>query len=364
MTINGTSEALRTARVWQPLVCLGLLASIALSVMAIETAVHSEALGAWMDREWAKVNSTSNEYRRQYLDTEDRVVLQDLADLDTSQGGVYFFGASNMKWATRFLDLPPDERKLVHNFGAGEGSPYFNQQLTEYLVRQKDLLQAGPEKTLIVYGTGFINAKPSAEGTAAFFPNLWRRYGLYTYDYKKGVEPICRGNWLDAYSLEKARCSSFMQGAIDRAGRMAVPKALRRRRAEKDPAAFAADYQRRMGPDWEANIDLHRKEMQAWFDYVKSQKMDFAIVLLPLASWHQPLPYPPKYRAMIEDFCKKNRNADGREVPLYDLTAIAGDDDFGDHIHMNAQGLPKTDAALMDIARTFLEKTGAWPKKQ
>ncbi len=54
-----------------------------------------------MDREWAEVNESSNEYRRQYLDTEDRVVLQEIADMDPSAGGVYFFGASNMKWAMR-----------------------------------------------------------------------------------------------------------------------------------------------------------------------------------------------------------------------------------------------------------------------
>jgi hypothetical protein len=340
------------------------LAAIALSILTIETAVHSEAFGAWMDREWAKVNETSNEYKRQYLDTEDRVVLQDLADLDTSEGGVYFFGASNLKWSTRVPDLPPDERRLIHNFGAGEGSPVFNQRFTEFLVQHKKLLQAGPQKTLIVYGTGFINAKPSTDSPSAFFPNLWRRYGLYNYDNQRGIEPIVRGSWLDAYFLEKARCASFVQGMIDKAGRMAVPKALRRRKTEKDPSVFAADYKRRMGPDWEANIDLHRQELQAWFDYVKGKKMNFAVVLLPLASWHKPLPYPPKYREMIVNFCKQNRNADGREVPLYDLTAIVGDDGFLDHVHMNAQGLPNTDAAMMDIACKFLMSREAWPKQK
>jgi hypothetical protein len=361
--MNGTSEALRTARLWQPLVCLSMLAGIGLSILAIESCVHSEAIGAWMDREWAKANDTSNRYKQQYLDAEDRVVLRDLTDLDTSRGGVYFFGASNMKWSMGTPDLPPEERKLVHNLGTGEGSPYFDRQFTEYLVKHKELLQAGPEKTLIVYGTGFINAKPASDNPNTVFSNLWRRYGLYDYKYETGIEPISHGTLLDAYSLEKARCSSFLQGIIDMGGRLAVPKSLRRRSTEKDPAAFAADYQRRMGTEWEKNIDLHRQELQAWFDYVKQEKMIFAVVLLPLASWHKPLPYPPKYRAMIEEFCKKNRNVDGREVPLYDLTAIAGDDDFGDHIHMNERGLPKTDAALMEIARQFLKKTGAWPRE-
>ena len=85
-------------------------------------------------------------YARQYLDTEDRVVLQDVAELDPSAGGVYFFGASNMKWAMCVPDLPPDERMLVHNFGAGEGSPYFHRQFTEYLVKDKHILRAGPAR--------------------------------------------------------------------------------------------------------------------------------------------------------------------------------------------------------------------------
>jgi hypothetical protein len=357
--MNATSEALRTARLWQTLVCLSLLAASGLSTLAVESAIHSESFGVRMDREWSRLNESSNEYKRQYLDTEDRIVLQDLADLDASAGGVYFFGASNMKWSMRVPDLPPAERKLVHNFGAGEGSPYFHRQFTKYLIDHKDLLRAGPEKTLIVFGTGFINAKPAPEGPSTFFPNFWRRYGLYNYDFGRGIEPVSHGNsYVDAYLLEKARCASFIQGLIDKAGRLAVPRALRRRNTEKDRAAYAADYARRMGPDWEDDIRRHGRELQAWYDYARGQKMSFAVVLLPLASWHgPPLPYPPKYRAEIEAFCKKNN------VPLYDLSRIAGDDDFGDHIHMNERGLAKTDAALMEIARSFLKKTGAWPGK-
>jgi hypothetical protein len=59
---------------------------------------------------------------------------------------------------------------------------------------------------------------------------------------------------------------------------------------------------------------------------------------------------------MIEPFCSANR------VPLIDLSNLLTDDDFLDHMHVNAQGLPKTHAALMEVARKFLEETGAWPK--
>ena len=84
--------------------------------------------------------------------------------------------------------------------------------------------------------------------------------------------------------------------------------------------------------------------------------MEFRIVLLPLASWHGPLPYPPKYRAMIEDFCASNK-----VPPPIDFSNLLPDDDFGDHIHVNATGLPKIDAALMAVAQKFLADKGIWP---
>ncbi len=356
-TDSQTTMALATARVWQPLVCLGLLASIGLSTLVLEAAVHSEAFGVWMDRKWAEANDTPIAYARQFLDTEDRVVLQEVAGLDPSAGGVYFFGASNMKWAMCVPDLPPEQRRLVHNLGAGEGSPYFHQQFTEYLVKHKDILRAGSEKTLIVFGTSFLNAKPAGDNPTTVLSNMWRRYGLYGYDFRQGIEPISRGPAWDAYALEKARCSSFVQGLIDRGGRLAVPKVLRRRKTEKNAAVYAADYKKRMGPNWEEGIRQHRRELQQWLDYLRTQKINFEIVLLPLASWHKPLPYPREYRAMIEEFCATNH------VPLIDYSDLLTDDDFLDHIHVNEQGLPKTDAALMDVAREFLQKKVAWSAK-
>jgi hypothetical protein len=348
--------AMKTARVRQPLVCLGILAVIGLSAAAMEAAVHNEALGIWLDRKWAEANDSANEYKRQCLDTEDRIVLQDLVDLDPSSGGVYFFGASNMKWAMCVPDLPPEERKLVHNFGAGEGSPCFHQQFTEYLVKHKKLLQAGAGKTLVVYGTCFLNAKPAFDSPTTVFSNMWRRNALYHYDFRTGIEPIRRGAFWDAYLLEKARMTSFLRAMMDRGERLAVPKAWRRRAAKQDSASFAEIYKNiRMGPLWEKGFEEHRAELQEWLAYLRSQKIEFKIVLLPLASWHEPLPYPKKYHEMIAEFCRANN------VPLIDLEKLVTDDDFVDHIHVNQQGLAKTDAALMDIARKFLKEKGIRP---
>jgi hypothetical protein len=353
--MKAPESSLATARVRQPLVCMGLLAAIGLAGLVLDTAVHSEAFGMWLDRKRVEGNDTPVAYERQFIDTEDRVALSDLAELDPSSGGVYFFGASNMKWGMEVPNRPPEERKLVHNFGSGEASPYFHHQFTNYLIRYKNILSAGPEKTLVVFGTTFMNARPAHDAPKLLFSNLWRRYGLYRYDFQRGIEPVSWGSFWDAYALERARCASFVQGTMVRGAMLAVPRSMRQRRNEKDPAILAANYKRILGPTWEDGIREHRRELQDWFDDLRRQGIEFQIVLLPLGSWHGKLPYPPKYQAMIEEFCKTNH------VDLTDCTHLLKDDEFVDHSHPNLQGLPKLDGKLMEIARKFLEAHGAWP---
>lgn len=350
-----TPQALRTARVAQPLVSLALLAAIATSGSLVVALVRSEAVGVWMDAQWVRMNDTANLYARQYLDTEDRVVLQDIPGLDNSLGGVFFFGSSNMKWGTRIPDLPSDQRRLIHNFAVGEGSPQFQRQTIEYLVKHKNLLSASPEKTLVVYGTGFLNTPSAIDTPLTVYPNLWRRYGLYEYDLAKGISPAPLHSQAKWYYFEKARCSSFVKACLDRGSRSLVPKSLRRRSASKDPAEYARAYERRMGPDWQSNMVRHVEELAGMADYVRGERMQMAVVLLPLASWHRPLPYPAQYRELVESFCKS------RSIPFYDLSALLDDDEFGDHIHANERGLDRLHAAMMEIALAHLRRTGALP---
>lgn len=354
-TVDDTELRRRSARLWQPLVCCALLATIVVSGIILDVLVHSRALGVWMDVQWARMNDTPVLYNRQYLDTEDRVILQDLPTLDSSQGGVYFFGSSNMKWAMRIPDLPVEEQRLVHDFGGAEGSPFFQRQFVEYLVEHEDLLQAGPEKTMIVYGATFLNAKPAVDGERMMFPNLWRRYGLYEYDLRTGVRPAPIWSLAKPYSLEKARCSSFVQGCMDRLGRSFVPKTLRRRNQSIDPVVQRKIYAARMGPDWEENMTAHFEELKSFADYVGQRNMKVAIVLLPLASWHKGLVYADRYRELLTRFCKDN------DVPLVDMSNLLTDDGFSDHIHANDRGLDVLAPALMDMAYDHLRRIGALP---
>ena len=232
----GSSVALKTARIWQPLVCLSLLTGIGLSALVMESAVHSETLGVWMDIKWAEVERSGQRlpaavprhrrsrrvagYRRPGPVRRRRLFLR---RLEHEVGDV------------RRRTCRLEQRKLVHNFGAGKARPISTGSSRNSWWSHKDILHAGPEKTLIVYGTGFLNAKPANDGPTTVFSNMWRRYGLYRYDFHKGIEPVTLGTAWDAYALEKARCTSFVHGLIDRAGRMAVPKALRRRNDRKKP---------------------------------------------------------------------------------------------------------------------------------
>jgi len=350
--------ALATARIWQPLVCLSLLAGIGLSVLTLDAAIHNEALGIWLDRKFAEVNGTANFYRRQYVDNEDRALLEELETLDVSRGGVYFFGGSNMMWATCVPDLPSPQRHLVHNFGVGgESSARYVRQYVEFLVNHKNLLQAGADKSLIVFGTCFLNIKPPSDQAGNVFTNMWRRRGLYRYDLEAGIQPVPLSNCVREYVVRKGRYASLVHGCLERFERWMVPKSLRRRKTPQNAELYATDYRQRLGTHWQEDLAAHRRDLQQFADYVKREKMNFVVVLLPLASWHKPLPYPAKYRAMIEEFCTTNG------MPLIDYTNLLADDDFVDHIHVNPQGLPKIDSALMDIARKFLREKGVWPGK-
>jgi hypothetical protein len=326
-----------------------MLIVLGLSMGLVVALVHDREFGIWFDKKWAAYNGGAPAYAGVYLDSEDRLTLEDLPRLDCSGGGVYFFGSSNMKWATRLPDMPEDIRSMVHNCGAAEGSPYYIRQFVEYLAKHKNLLQAGADKTLVVYGTGLLNMRPGMDDPNQLFNNMWRRHGLYTYDFNGGIEPAEISPWLRPYVLEKARAASFVQALIDRGGRMMVPKALLRRSTSKDQAAYIESYKGRLGKVWRKNLELHRLELQALADYLRAEKIEFAIVLLPLASWHYQMPYTMPYCDMIRDVCKRNP-----QVRLIDFSHLLSDEEFFDHIHANDQGLDKLNSKLMDIAKGFL----------
>jgi hypothetical protein len=342
-------------RATQTGVCTLLLAAIGASAGLLLFLVHYEPLGAWMDRQFAAANDTANFYARHFLDVEDRVLIDEIPRLDCSSGGAYFFGASNMKWATKLPELPAEQQRLIHNFAAGEAQPPYVQQFLQYLIDYKHLLQAGPEKTLIIYGTSFLNSQPLPDPKLAFFNNLWPRYGLYEYHPDTGIRPAQLPAPLERYYREKARITSFVQACMDRSARSVLPKQWRRRTG-RDPAGFPAMYARRMGDDWQAEMKRHGAQLAALADFVHGRGMAMTVVLLPLADWHRKLPYPAEYEKVVDEVCRR------KHVPLADLSRLVPTSGFNDHIHLNEAGRDVLEPALLEIARTHLRHCGALAK--
>ena len=328
------------------------------SALVLDATLHNEELAIWVDRKFAEADDGSNLYRRLYVDNEDRTLLEELEELDVSRGGVYFFGGSNMMWATCVPSLPHEQRRLVHNFGVGgESSARYVRQYVEFLVNHKKLPAVRSRQEL----DRLRNMLPQ-------YQTAERPGGLCFYQHAAppGALPVRLGNGNRAGSHDWLHSQILgPQGPLREPGPRVlgtfrawmVPKALRRRKTSKNADLYAADYRQRLGTDWQVNLTAHRRDLQQLAEYINREKMDLVIVLLPLASWHEPLPYPRKYRAMVEEFCATNK------LRLIDFENLATDDDFVDHIHMSDQGLQKTDAAFMDIARKFLQEKGVWPGK-
>ena len=285
-------------------------------------------------------------------------MLEELENLDVSRGGVYFFGGSNMMWATACPICRLQQRQLVHNFGVGgESSARYVRQYRRVPREPQESLAGGGRQEPDRLRNLFSQYQAAERYPGNVFTNMWRRRGLYRYDLEAGIQPVPWSDCVREYVVRKGRYASLVHGVLGTLRAWLVPKALRRRKTPQNAELYAADYRQRLGTHWQEDLAAHRRELQQLPTTAEREKMNFVVVLLPLASWHKPLPYPPKYRAMIEEFCATNR------VPLIDYSNLLTDDDFVDHIHVNPQGLPKIDSALMDIARKFLQEKGVWPGK-
>jgi len=109
---------------------------------------------AWEQANWKKGIPLFC-FNDHFLDSEDRLLHEELPSADFSRGGVYFLGASSVTWALKLWDLPLECRPLIRNFsmiGTNHADQY---DLVRFLVEQKGLLEAGGEKTLMIFGVSY-----------------------------------------------------------------------------------------------------------------------------------------------------------------------------------------------------------------
>jgi hypothetical protein len=111
---------------------------------------------------------------------------------------------------------------------------------------------------------------------------------------------------------------------------------------------------RLMGKNWERMESRQAVYIGEMLDYLCSRKVKVVVVLLPLASWEQNLPFGRCYNKMINDLCEN------RHVELKDWSRMLDDEEFGDSSHPNAPGAEKLNKAFLELALPHLRATGLY----
>ncbi len=335
-----------------------ILSGVAIATAAgVDLAARSPGLAARIDAaDRARFERGEELYvnRGNWLEFEDRLLLEEIPNADYTRGGVYFFGSSNLKWALKTWELPPEERALVGNYGVGAISHSLEAQFIHFLVEKRGLGRAGDGRTAIVLGAFWSNGVSWKPET--YFGPLWRRYRLYTYDESRGVDvapldPVTR-HW----RMEKARCSGFLSGNANRVARavvLALGEPLDPTERMKDPDAMRTWVLSHYAHlDWRGPLTDQMRALGDLIDYLKERRIEVRIALLPRRLAFDEVPLDRAYRDEVTAL------AAGRGVPLTDLSRLLAEDEFWDESHYNQAGLNKTHDALMRIARAHLRAVG------
>src|SRR5450631_2530668 len=97
----------------QMIVSLLLLATMAGTFGLLDAGSHSQWLTGIVNSRDIRRFRENREHmmnRGMFVESEDRLVIDEIPHADYSRGGVYFFGSSPMKWALASWDLPEDLR--------------------------------------------------------------------------------------------------------------------------------------------------------------------------------------------------------------------------------------------------------------
>jgi hypothetical protein len=291
-------------------------------------------------------------WNEHFIDYEDRLLHKEIPSADFSEGGVFFMGASNMKWALKLWDLPAETRPFIRNFAFG-GSKHSDQlDLLRYLVERQGFLRAGGEKTLIVLGVNYRNAhhaRLDGEGRSEYFERLWTRHGFYVVEPDGSIRPSGLSGLARQVILERTKITGLLKELANLAF---VPlKSIR----VQDRQAYSRIWADAMGPRWEEMIRVETAAFAGMVAYLQRRNVRIVVVRLPVASWEDDLPFERTYIHQIRSICESSG------IQIYDFSRLLDDDDFADSIHLNPVGIEKFQRAVIGIALNHLHSTGTLP---
>jgi hypothetical protein len=320
---------------------LALLALLVATCLTTDLLARSRGLEHWLmakSSEFADKTGTLFSNTGNFIDFEERVLLDEIPRADYSRGGVYFFGTSNTKWAFNTWDLPAEQRALIGNYGMGAASHTTVLRLMRFLIAQRGFLAAG-DRDLVIVGASFhLGFKDTPSG---FFASLLQRRGLYRTASDGNIIPAPMNpieRWLQ---IEKARSGGFIWNL----GRLAKnwAKALRGVTAPPahNPEQYRQSWREFMGPNWQQNMDTEIESLRATIELVRSHHAQIKLVLLPQGSWMDALPFKARYEAQVRALCQTT------STPLIDLSRSMSDQDFVDSNHLTVKGQQKFRGLIM-----------------
>jgi hypothetical protein len=341
---------LRWAQWWMS---IGLLAFLIATVAALDLLAHNQALAGLLmrlDQQVNRIDKQRYSYEHYFPDFEDRLVYEELPSANYSKGGVYLIGTSNLKWATRFWDLPQEQRSLIHNYGIGASDHLQQFQLIRHLVEHENVLAAGGDKNMVILGTSYHSTGDGSHDPNRFFASIWRRHGLYEYQASTGIAPVATSSIWPAVEIERVRIAGCVKSILYSAARQLGYHARVRMH---DTDAYNRERTEWIGGNWKETMRDQVSQFEAMTDYLQRRGVRLVVVFLPLGTWEDKLPFERAYIESMTEVCRK------KSVPTMDWSKLLDDEDFADSNHPNLYGVDKMQPKFLEIAIPFLRSSGA-----
>jgi len=340
------------------LAALLVLSAMAAVLGGLAVLTRSNNLAAWIDRkneESCRQTKTLLLHRGWFQSSEELWIYDQPHQTDYAKGGVYFLGASYVKYSTKLWELRPELQALIHNYGMPAANHKSESVLLRYLIDERGMLKAGGEKNLVVFGVSYETACYPSQSLPPEWLNAWDRHGLFAFDPQKGIRAVPAGAFPKFIEFEE----TFQAECMIRLEKIFFQQISRWRHhgAEParrlNPALYIAKRRADMGPDWQRRITEDVQVLGQTIDYLQERHIQIRVVRMPEGSWELDLPYRVEYWKQITALCAE------KHIPTSDWSKMLTDDEFADSGHPNTFGMDKITPAFLEIALPFLRSTHA-----
>jgi hypothetical protein len=348
VSVFAESQVLFVRR-YQAIASLALLAALLGTSLVVDLLARNRDLERWSTAkgtEFAEKTRTIFSNTGNFIDFEDRVLLDEIPLADYSRGGIYFFGTSTMKWAFTTWDLPPEQRRFIGNYGIGATSHTEQLRLIQYLIEQRGFLAAG-KRNLVILGVDF---RLGRRDLSNYFTSLLQRHGLNIVTPDDRIVPAPMSDFERWLRIEKARSGGFIWNLGRVAKGWVSTLAGFHQSAPQGVGSFDNYLGFMGGAQWQKNMDSELERLRETISLLRSYQARVKVMLLPEATWDNELPYKPRYEAKVRTLCQETA------TPLIDLSHAMPDEAFVDSSHLTVDGQKKFGNLVMSEIADHLQK--------